>query len=499
MPSDTRPSLAGSGVAGLDDILRGGLPRGHVYLVEGDPGVGKTTLSLQFLLEGRRAGERTIYVTLSETKAELETVAASHGWSLDGIEIFELTPPEALGDEQNTLFHPSEVELAETTRAILNACGRIKPDRAVFDSLSEIRLLAQTSLRYRREVLALKQYFAGRSCTVLLLDDRTSPGTDNHLQSIAHGVISLEQLAPLYGSQRRRLRLAKVRGVDFRGGFHDFSIERGGLVVFPRLVAAQHTAPVVDGIAASGVSGLDAMLDGGLHRGTSTLLLGPAGTGKSSISTQWAAAAAARGEVAAIFAFDETIATFRARCQSIGIDPDVRGGDGRIITRQIDPAEVPPGQFAYQVRRAVEHDGVRLVVIDSLNGYMNAMPDESFLILQLHELLTYLGQQGVVTILVVAQHGLVGSMVSPTDISYLADTVIMLRHFEADGALRRALSVLKRRTGKHESAIREFRLSDNGVVVGEPLSRFRGVLTGVPTYQGPASALLEKSARDGVA
>jgi circadian clock protein KaiC len=483
---------AATGVAGLDDILRGGYPRGRVLLVEGDPGVGKTTVALQFLLEGARHGERGVYVTLSETKEELRGVADSHGWSLDGIDIFELSPPEGLtGGEQNTLFHPSEVELAETTKAVTDLCARVKPDRVAFDSLSEIRLLAQTPLRFRREVLWLKQYFAGRSCTVLLLDDRSSDGADAHLQSIAHGVISLEQLAPLYGAQRRRVRVTKLRGVAFRGGYHDFNIERGGVRVFPRLVASEHPAQFRREPVSSGVPSLDAMLGGGLDRGTSTLLLGPPGTGKSALSSQWAAQAAARGEHVAMFCFDESLATLRARSTSLGIDVAAHEEAGRILARQIDPAEVPPGEFSHGVRDAVDRLGVRCVVIDSLNGYLNAMPDESFLVLQLHELLTYLGQQGVVTILVVAQNGLVGSqMVSPTDVTYLADAVILLRHFEAGGGLRRAISVLKKRTGRHESAIRELRLSSNGIAVSDPLSQFRGVLTGVPTYEGSAGDLL---------
>ena len=499
MRNEATPASAATGVAGLDDILRGGFPTGRLLLIEGDPGVGKTTLALQFLLEGHRRGERGVYVTLSETREELETVAASHGWSLDGIELFELTPPDVLrGDDQNTLFHPSEVELAETTKAVVDLCARVKPKRLVFDSLSEIRLLAQSPLRYRREVLALKQHFAGRGCTVLLLDDLTGTNADGHLQSLAHGVVTMEKLVPLYGAQRRRLRIAKLRGVDFRGGYHDYVIERGGVVIFPRLVASEHKQEFERGVASSGMPELDAMLGGGLDRGTSALLLGPPGTGKSALSTQWASAAAARGEKAFIYAFDESAATVEARSKSLGIDLPAHEKAGRIVVRQIDPAEVPPGQLTHQVRQAVENEGARMIIIDSLNGYLQAMPDESFLVLQLHELLTYLGRQGVVSILVVAQHGLVGaSMVSPTDVTYLADTVLLLRHFEAAGTLRKAISVLKKRTGKHESAIRELRLSDKGITAGEPLTKFRGVLTGVPTYEGSADALLAGGSRGG--
>jgi circadian clock protein KaiC len=476
---------AGTGIAGLDDVMRGGFPRGRIYLVEGDPGVGKTTLALQFLLEGARRKERGVYITLSETKEELEAVAASHGWSLENIDIHELAAPAAFrGVEENTLFHPSEVELAETTRSVVDLCAAIAPQRVVFDSLSEMRLLAQSPLRYRREVLSLKQYFAGRACTVLLLDDRTSATGDSHLQSIAHGVLCLEQLAPLYGAQRRRMRVVKLRGVAFRGGYHDFVIEQGGLRVFPRLVASEHIRSFQRGTMSAGIPALDTMLGGGLDRGTSTLLLGPAGSGKSTLATQWVAAAASRGEQVAVYAFDESLPTMTARSRSVGIDLTAHINSGRVAVRQIDPAEIPPGHFIDDVRRAVEEDGARLVVIDSINGYMNAMPDESFLVLQMHELLTFLGQHGVVTILVMAQHGLVGSsMISPTDVSYLADTVLLLRHFEAGGELKKALSVLKKRTGQHEHTIRELRLSSKGITPGEPLTKFRGILTGVPTFQ----------------
>ena len=453
-------------------------------MVEGDPGVGKTTLALQFLLEGRRQGERAVYISLSETKEELFAVATSHGWKLDNIHVHELAQAAAFhSDEQNTLFHPSEVELAETTKAVVDLCTRINPQRVVFDSLSEIRLLAQSPLRYRREVLALKQYFAGRSCTVLLLDDRTSATGDSHLQSIAHGVLSLEQLVPLYGAQRRRLRMVKLRGVPFRGGYHDFVIEHGGLRVFPRLVASEHVRPFERGAVSAGIPALDLMLGGGLDRGTSTLILGPAGAGKSTLATKWMSAAADRGERSALYAFDESLHTILSRSRSVGTDIEPVIQSGLITVRQIDPAEIPPGHFVDGVRRAVDEEGVRLVVIDSINGYMNAMPEESFLLLQMHELLTFLGQRGVVTILVMAQHGLVGEMISPTDVSYLADTVLLLRHFEAQGELKKAISVLKKRTGQHEHTIRELKLSSAGITAGESLTRFHGILTGVPSFQ----------------
>ncbi len=480
--------VAATGIRGLDDVLGGGLTRNRLYLVEGDPGAGKTTLALQFLLEGARHKERGLYVTLSETKRELLSVADSHGWSMDPIEIFELIPSEDTlqPDTQTTMFHPSEVELSETTKAVLEIVDRSKPVRVVFDSLSEMRLLAQNSLRYRRQILALKQFFLGRDCTVLLLDDRTSDVTDLQLQSIAHGVITLQHLAPEYGAERRRLRIMKFRGAEFRGGYHDFRIERGGLAVFPRLVAAEHHQSFEREPVPSELPALDELLAGGVGRGTSTLIMGPAGSGKSSLATQYAAAAAARGERTAVFMFDENIGTFLERSASLGIDIESYVNSGLITLRQVDPAELSPGELAHLIRRAVEADRARIIVIDSLNGYLNAMPEERFLIIQLHELLTYLGQQGVTSLLIVAQHGLIGSaMHSPIDTTYLADTVILLRYFESAGEVRQAISVMKKRNGRHDRTIREFRLSDSGIHVGEPLRNFRGILTGIPTHEDP--------------
>ncbi len=481
------PSRATTGVEGLDDILSGGLTRNRLYLVEGDPGAGKTTLALKFLLEGVELGERVLYVTLSETKSELEAVARSHGWSLDALEIFELIPTEeALSlDTQTTMFHPSEVELTETTRTVLAQVERARPHRVVFDSLSEMRLLAQNSLRYRRQILALKQFFIGRECTVILLDDRTSDGHDLQLQSIAHGVITLEHLAPEFGAERRRLRVVKFRGTSFRGGYHDFKIERGGLVIYPRLVASEHRKAYARETVASGLPALDSLLKGGLGRGTSTLLMGPAGSGKSSLATQYASAAAGRGENAALFIFDESIETLMERSHGLGIDIADHAEQGTVMVRQVDPAELSPGEFAFLIRQAVEKDGARLVVIDSLNGYLNAMPEERFLTIQLHEILTYLGQQGVTTILIVAQHGLIGTvMKSPVDTTYLADTVLLLRYYEMEGEVRQAISVMKKRNGAHERTIRELRMSGRGIEVGEPLRMFRGILTGIPTFEG---------------
>jgi circadian clock protein KaiC len=472
-----------TGIPGLDDILLGGLIPYRLYLIDGDPGAGKTTLALQYLLEGINLGEKCLYISLSETKEELGAGAKSHGWTLDDIEIVELVAEEEEldGESQVTMYHPSEVELTETTRKVLAAVEKINPSRIVFDSLSELRLLAQSSLRYRRQILALKQFFIGRNCTVLLLDDRTSEGSDLQLQSIAHGVISLDQLAPIYGAERRRLRVMKARGTDFRGGYHDFTIREGGLVVFPRLVASEHSEPFARDRIKSGVTALDALLGGGPDRGTSTLLMGPAGSGKSTIAVQYAVAAAARGDHAVIFAFDESPPTLEARTAALGIKLNEGSKPGQVKVQSVDPAELSPGEFAWMVREAVENDHARVVVIDSLNGYMNAMPEERFLTAQLHELLSYLGRQGVTTLMVVAQHGMLGTyMQSPIDTSYLADSVVLLRYFEYAGKVKKAISVVKKRSGAHEESIRELRLDKKGIHLSEPLTQFRGILTGVP-------------------
>lgn len=495
MPSEnpgTDDKRASTGCLGLDDILGGGLDSDRLYLVEGRPGSGKTTIAMQFLLEGVRQGERALYVTMSETRRELELVAQRHGWRLAGLDIFELVPAESTLDldKELTVLHPAEVDLSETTRAIFDKVAEVKAARVVIDSLSELRLLAQEPLRYRRQVLALKHYFASRSCTVLLLDDLTQTPADLQLHSMVHGVILLEQLAIDYGAQRRRLSIPKMRGVAFRGGFHDFSIVRGGLTVFPRLVAAEHHTAFPDTYMASGNAELDQLLGGGLERGTNALLIGAAGVGKSSLALTYAIAAAGRGEQAVMFAFDEGQGTLRARARTLGFDIDRQMQSGRLRIQQIDPAEMSPGEFASRVRQSVEQDGARLIVIDSLNGYLNAMPDGRFLILQMHELLSYLNQQGVLTLLVLAQHGLVGPMETPVDVSYLSDAVIMLRYFEFAGTVRRPLSVVKKRSGEHEHTVREFRLSKGGVTVGPPLTQFRGVFSGTPSYVGDSGPLL---------
>jgi circadian clock protein KaiC len=476
-----------TGVEGLDDILSGGLSVERLYLVEGEPGSGKTTLAMQFLLEGARLGEPVLYVTLSESAEERRGVAASHGWSLDGVSVRELVPSEESlrPEDMYTMFHPSEVELGETTRAILSEVERIQPTRVVFDSLSELRLLAGNALRYRRQILALKQFFAGRCCTVMLLDDKTSTENDLQVKSIAHGVILLEQLSPDYGSDRRRLRVVKYRGVAFRGGFHDFIIRRGGLAVFPRLVAREHQDARIHEKLPSGISQVDELLGGGIERGTSTLIAGAAGTGKSTLAAGFAWAAAERGQNVAMFTFDEGLGTLLTRTAGLGMDLQKHLDNGRLTIQQVDPAELSPGEFIHAVRQAVEARQSVVVVIDSLNGYLNAMPGERFLVIQLHELLSYLGQARVATILVSAHHGLIGSqMISPVDASYLADAVILMRYFEAEGEVRQAISVMKKRGGAHERSIREFRMDNGHILVGPPLREFRGVLTGVPIFEG---------------
>jgi len=489
-----------TGCSGLDAILNGGIDPNRLYLYEGRPGAGKTTLALQFLLEGARLGEPCLYITLSETTRELRLVAQRHGWSLEGIDVFELESPDSVlyPSQEQTVFHPAELELTETTKQILERVSKVNPRRVVFDSLSEMRLLAQNPLRYRRQVLALKHFFAMRQCTVILLDDLSSDVNDLQLHSITHGVVSLEQLAIDYGAARRRLCVVKMRGLAFRGGYHDFNIIKGGLEVFPRLVAAEHKEGFAEGFVSSGNAGLDELLGGGLERGNNALLIGAAGVGKSSVALSYAIAAAGRGERSAIFAFDEGLATLLARARSLGMDLQAALDSGLIRHRQIDPAEMSPGEFAALVRRSVEIDGAKLIIIDSLNGYLNAMPDERFLILQMHELLSYLGFRGVVSIMVLAQHGLIGPMQTPVDISYLSDTVLMLRYFEAHGRIRRALSVVKKRPGPHEQTIREFRLGHGGLDVGPPLTKFTGMFAETPLFTGGEHGPLLSESVDGV-
>jgi circadian clock protein KaiC len=483
-PHGKPAELVTTGITGLDDVLGGGLTADRLYLIEGVPGSGKTTLSWQFLLEGARRGEPVLYVTLSETEEEIKAVAASHGWSLEGVTIRELAAGEGnlLQSEQYTMFHPSEVELTETAQKILADVEQLKPRRVVFDSMSELRLLAANPLRYRRQILAFKQFFAGRNCTTLLLDDMTAADRDLQVQSIAHGVVLLEQIHPDYGIDRRRLRVIKYRGQAFRGGYHDFVIGRGGLVVFPRLVASEHRQPACRDKMGSGISALDSLMGGGIERGSSTLIVGAAGTGKSTLAAQYCAAGAERGQRSAMFIFDETVASLTTRAQGLGINLQSHFASGTISVQQVDPAELSPGEFVHKIRQAVEHDHAAIVVIDSLNGYLNAMPGERFLTIQLHELLMYLAQQGVATILIGAHQGLIGTqMHTPVDASYLADAVVLLRYYETQGEVRQAISIVKKRGSAHERSIREFRL-EGGIRLGESLRDFRGILTGSPIY-----------------
>ncbi|MGV1868589.1 MULTISPECIES: ATPase domain-containing protein [Rhizobium] len=482
-----------TGVAGLDDVLSGGLSRDHVFLLEGNPGTGKTTIALQFLLEGAKLGEKCLYITLSETDSELRASAASHGMVIDDtIELFELVPPESLldPDQQQSLLYSSDLELGETTKLIFDAFERIKPSRVVLDSLSEIRLLAQSSLRYRRQILALKHFFARQGATVLLLDDMTTEMMDKTVHSVVHGVIHLEELAPDYGSERRRLRIIKYRGRAFRGGYHDLAIKTGGVEVFPRLRAAEHRTDFARNILPTGNAEFDSLLGGGIERGSSTLLIGPAGTGKSTFTFEFVKAAVARGEKAAVFIFDEELGLLFARMKAMGLDLEGLSDQGFVHIEQLDAAELSPGEFTRRVMDRVTEANAKTVIIDSINGYQSAMPDENALILHLHELLQYLNRQGANTFITVAQHGLFGDMKSPVDVTYLADTVILLRYFEAAGRVRRAVSVIKKRAGRHEDTIREYRIDNTGLSLGAPLSGFQGVLRGVPVLTDVSEPLM---------
>ena len=484
IPADSASSRLLTGVSGLDDILLGGLSKSHMYLVEGKSGTGKTTLGLQFVLEGKRMGERCLYVTLSESKAELEAAAMSHGWSLDDIAIAEFVPDEAsLSEEERyTVFHPGEVELATTIKKLLAEIERIAPERLVIDSLSEFRLLAQDPLRYRRQLLALKQFFAGRKTTVLLLDDSTSDGEDQQVLSVVHGVIRLARIQRSYGVARRHLEIAKIRSVAYREGYHDYTLDHRGVMVYPRLVAAEHGEDFPDELLSSDLPPLDALFSGGIERGTSTLVFGPAGVGKSSVSMQYACAAATRGERAVVYYFDETIRTARKRAHSLGMKVDAEIKKQRLCLEQMDAAELSPGEFVWKIRREVEENNARVIVIDSLNGYLLSMPGEADLALHMHELLEFLNQKGVTTFLILTQQTLLGEGSGDINISYLADNVMIMRYFEAEASVRRAISVLKKRSGAHENTIRELRFGRNGIQLGEPLAGFKGVLSGTPDF-----------------
>lgn len=479
-----------SGCPGLDDVLGGGLPSGHVYLLEGEPGTGKTTLALQFVREGLRNGEKVLYITLSESRAELQSVSRSHGFDIEQVHVLELQPNEQdlKPEGQYTVFHPAEVELNDRVQMIMKEVNEHRPDRLVVDALSEVRMLAKDPLRYRRQVLTLKEY-CPKNCTVLLLDDRSSRQIDLELHSIVHGVIALSKIPVEYGKTRRRLEVTKLRGCAFREGYHDYLIQTGGVVVYPRLIASEYEEPALGrGTVGSGIEELDALVGGGLDRGTSTLLLGPAGCGKTTIGVRWAVAAAERGETACMFLFEETVATLIQRSSGLGMDLLSHIKSGRIKINHLDPAEMSPGEFTDLVRCAVEKDGSRTVLIDSLNGFLQAMPGEQFLALHLHELLTYLNHRGVVTLMVLAQAGMIGSvMQSPADVSYLADNILVLRYFEASGEVRQAISMIKKRSGPHEHTIRELRLGPDRIFVGEPLKDFHGVLSGIPALVGQSN------------
>jgi circadian clock protein KaiC len=488
---------ASTGVPGLDDVLGGGLARNRLHLLEGSPGTGKTTIALQFLLAGSEVGETGIYVSLAETENELRDGARSHGWTIGpNVEIFELVPPESVldPDQHQSLLYSSDLELGETVQRIFDSIERLRPNRVVIDSLSEIRLLAQSSLRYRRQILALKHYFAQNNSTVIMLDDLTTETTDRAVHSIAHSVIHLDELAPIYGGERRRLRVVKCRGQSFRGGYHDFTILPGGIAVYPRLVAADHRKDFSGQIVPSGVAALDKLLGGGVTTGSTTLMVGPAGTGKSLLALHYLAAAIARGERGAMFVFDEELGLLMSRAKGLGIDLEGMRDAKKLFIEQMDAAELSPGEFSHRVRACVDHEKIRTVVIDSLNGYQASMPEEQYLVLHLHELFQYLNRQGAATFLTVAQHGMIGDMKQTIDVTYLADTVIMLRYFEAHGRVRRALSVVKKRTGSHEDTIREFRITGHGIDVGPALHEFQGVLRGVPTYVGGTGPLMREDA-----
>lgn len=476
--------VAPTGIAGLDEILRGGLPKHQMYFIQGDPGAGKTTLSFQFLLEGIRRGEKALYVTLSASKRDLERVARSHAWDISGIDIYENFQSARTAD--TTIFRPAEIELAKTVQAILGAIQERQPDRVVIDSLGEIRLLADSLLRYRKQLLAMKEFFRDRSITALVLDDRSAGARESEIQGLAEGVIVLTVSSPMYGNTRRSLEVVKLRSVGFRGGCHDFTIEKGGLTVFPRLSAGQHLVSRHEGVAQSGVAEIDSLVGGGLERGSATMIMGPAGVGKSSLAMQFATSAADRGERVAFFIFEEHHTVFLKRAASLGFDLAAAIESGRLLIHQIDPAEMSAGEFAYSVRTAVETKGCSMVVIDSLNGYFNAMPEEHFLTLHLHELLSYLTDAAVTTIVIVSQHGALGQVSSPVDVSYLADSVILMRYYEIRGAFGRAISMLKKRTSAHEQTVRELRLTSDGVRVGPVLEEFRGILSGMQAAENAA-------------
>lgn len=488
-PTVDHPPRVTTGVEGLDDILGGGFPPGHLYLLEGETGTGKTTIGLQFLLEGVRRGERGLYLTLVSTQQEIDEIAHSHGWTLAPLFLFELLPaPDQLRPAaQQSVFHPAELETEAQDQAVRDVVAQQQPQRVVIDSLSQLRLLAETPFLYRRQLLAWRQLFTEQHCTVLLLEQSAVGDTTADVYSLVHGVLCLEQAAPEYGAMRRRLHVRKLRGTAFRTGYHDYTIRRGGVVVYPRLVAGEHQPALAPEVVSSGVPELDALLGGGLLRGTSTLLTGPAGSGKSSLALTVACAAAQRGELAVLYSFEEGPQTLQARAAGLGLPLLDQLQAGRVRIEPVDPADLLPGEFVERVRRAVEQEQARVVIFDSINGFLQALPGERFLRVQFHELLAFLNYQGVVTLLVLGQVGILGdSAHGPVNLSYLADTVLLVRYFETEGRIRKALSVVKSRGAAHERTIRELHLGPERLAVGEPLTSFHGVLTGVPTYTGSA-------------
>jgi circadian clock protein KaiC len=484
---------ASTGIEGLDDVLGGGFARGRLHLVQGNPGAGKTTLALQFLLAGAARDESGLLISLSETEEELRASASSHGWSLEPIHIHDVSALEQLAslDFEQSVFQPAEVELTETTRKLLALVEEIKPARVAFDPITELRLLAADPMRYRRQIFALKQAFLSYGSAVLLIEDRVDP--EQSAASLVHSIIELEQGAVGFGRDQRRLRVQKVRGSPFREGFHDLSIDAGGVHVYPALVVAEHRGRFLARQVSSGLSALDSLLGGGLDEGTSTLLMGPSGVGKSSIAVQYACAAARRGDFALFLMFDERLETLFARAAGLGMDLKDQVDAGRIEVRPISSSELNLGQFVYVIRTAVEQRHARLIVIDSLSGYLAAMPGEVSLMLQMHELLAYLGQKAVATLLVYGQKGLftVAPSIGDLDISYLTDNVLLLRYYEHNGEVRQAISVFKRRGGPHERTIRDLHLGSTGIEVGPQLREFRGVLTGQPTYTGREERLTQ--------
>jgi circadian clock protein KaiC len=487
---------AKTGVAGLDEILGGGLPENHVYLIEGTPGTGKTTLALQFSIEGLRSGEKVLYIALSETSGELLRIAESHGWNIDDLSLFEITPVEASVQpgEEYTIFHSDEVEMTETIKIILSRAEETQASRIVIDSMAELRLLSRDPVRYRRQALALKQHFTRRQVTVLLLDDRTSDRIDRQLHSMVHGVITLERLAREYGKNRRRMEIAKLRGCVYAEGYHDYTIEHGGLIIYPRLQSNHDKRAFTREQISSSISGLDELLGGGLDRGSSTLVLGPSGAGKTTLTIKYAVAAIDRAEPVAVYTFDEGADSLITRGDSLGMNLSENLRKKKITIDQVNPAELSPGDFAHRVKRSVENDKAQVVIIDSLNGYFTAMPQEEFLTLQMHELLNYLNEKGVVTMLILAQQGILGSLQTSIDLSYLADNIILLRFFEAAGEVRRAVSVVKKRSSKHEQTIRQFTIGPpDGILIGQPLTEFQGVLSGLPSFTGDPASLFKKS------